>query len=83
MEKWKDRKRPARLEKRFEFDSYEGTRLFLDRLADYSELINRFPDISFGKKYVNITLRPENDDKDAEISESDYKFAQDIDGFIE
>ena len=53
---WSQRKRPNRLEKRFEFDAYDSTRDFLDRLGQYSEEVQRFPDISFGKKYVNITL---------------------------
>ena len=80
METWKLRSRPNRLERRFEFSSYEDTRDFLDKLGDYTEKINRFPDISFGKTYVNITLRPEIEDDHAEISQSDYKFAAEIDG---
>ena len=55
---WQERKRPICLEKRFEFDSYDSTRDFLDRLGDHSEAIQRFPDISFGRTYVNITIRP-------------------------
>ena len=57
---WQERKRPICLEKRFEFDSYDSTRDFLDRLGDHSEAIQRFPDISFGRTYVNITIRPED-----------------------
>ena len=81
MDKWNKRNRPVCLERRFEFDSYEKTRLFLDLLGEYSEKVNRFPDISFGKTYVNITLRPESEDKEAELSEKDYKFAEEI-GFL-
>jgi len=82
METWKLRSRPNRLERRFEFSSYEDTRDFLDKLGDYTERINRFPDISFGKTYVNITLRPETEDSNAEISELDHKFANEIDELI-
>ncbi len=56
MDQWHERKRPVCLERRFEFDSYSATRDFLDRLGDFSEAKQRFPDISFGRTYVNITL---------------------------
>ncbi len=79
METWILRKRPVSLEKRFEFQNYEATRDFLDRLGEHSEASNRFPDISFGKTYVNITLRPENVDKEEALSEADHKFATEID----
>ncbi len=83
MDSWEKRKRPNRLEKRLEFSSYEKTRDFLDRLGNYCEKVQRFTDISFGKKYVNITLRPETDDESVEISEADYQFASEIDDLIE
>ena len=82
MNNWETRKRPFRLEKRFEFDSYEDTRDFLDRLGDYCESMKRFPDISFAKTYVNITLRPESQDIDAQLSDIDFKFAAAIDGLL-
>ncbi len=80
MNNWQKRSRPERLEKRFEFNSYEITRDFLDHLGDYSESINRFADISFGKTYVNLTIRPE--DENEELSNKDYQFAQEIDSLI-
>ncbi len=83
MDKWKQRSRPIRLERRFEFNSYEGTRDFLDHLGQHCESVKRFPDISFGKKYVNITLRPESDDKDAELTDSDHRFAAEIDALLD
>ena len=83
MHKWNERSRPLRLERRFEFSTYELTRDFLDRLGELSEKLNRFPDISFGKTYVNLTLQPESEEKDAPLSESDMKFAAEIDGLTE
>ena len=79
MDQWNKRNRPLRLEKRFEFDSYEKTRDFLDRIGDYFESVKRFPDISFGKTYVNITVRPEDDDRSAELTADDHLFAEGID----
>ena len=79
---WHERKRPICLEKRFEFESYNSTRDFLDKLGDHSEAIQRFPDISFGKTYVNITLRPESDETDAVLTDADRSFAVEIDALI-
>ena len=80
---WEQRKRPICLERRFEFETYDATRDFLDRLGQHSELTNRFPDISFGRTYVNITLRPEVDDETSRITEADYQFAAEIDGLLD
>ncbi len=81
MNKWHERKRPVCLEKRFEFNDYDSTRNFLDVLGDFSEKTQRFPDISFGKTYVNITIRPESED--ADLSAADHLFAKEIDGFLD
>ncbi len=77
---WHERKRPICLEKRFEFESYDATRNFLDKLGEYSEATQRFPDISFGRTYVNITIRPE--DEDAGLKDSDRLFAEKIDSLM-
>ena len=77
---WKERKRPICLEKRFEFDSYDLTRDFLDKLGDRSESIQRFPDISFGRTYVNITIKPV--DEDGVLGDDDRAFASEIDDLI-
>ena len=79
MDTWQERNRPKRLERRFEFDNYELTRDFLDQLGNLSEEKNIFPDISFGKTYANITLRPENEEQDAALMQRDYEFASKID----
>ena len=79
---WHARKRPVCLERRFEFDSYTATRDFLDKLGDYSEETQCFPDISFGRTYVNITLRPEADGADAQVSEADRAHAAEIDALL-
>ena len=83
MEGWRQKKRPECLEKRFGFESYEKTRDFLDALGDFCEKVNRFPDISFGKTYVNITIRPSENNEKEEISEVDHEFATKIDLLID
>ncbi len=82
MEGWRQKNRPECLEKRFEFDSYEKNRDFLDALGDFCEKVNRFPDISFGKTYANITIRPSEKNEKEEISKVDYEFASHIDLLI-
>ena len=82
MAEWQERKRPVCLERRFEFDSYSSTRDFLDKLGEYSESTQRFPDISFGKTYVNITLRPDDEGDGAELSDADHAFAAEIDALL-
>ena len=83
LNKWEERKRPIRLEKRFEFDDYHATRNFLDRLGELSEAKKIFPDISFGKTYVNITLRPQSEDDDPEFTDVEHKFANEINGILD
>jgi 4a-hydroxytetrahydrobiopterin dehydratase len=77
---WTQRPRPDRLERRIEFSDYEATRVFLERLNTLSEQQSRFPDISFGRTYVNITLRSE--EEDGAIGEVDQAFALAIDGLL-
>lgn len=56
---WQERARPARLEGRYEFDSYDALRDFLDAAADLSEREGYYPDMGFGKTYVNVTIHTE------------------------
>lgn len=77
---WTHRTRPERLERRIEFANYESTREFLERLNLLSEREGRFPDISFGRTYVNITLRAE--DEPGEIGPNDQSFAATIDELL-
>ena len=79
MEGWRQKKRPECLEKRFEFQSYEKNRDFLDALGDFCEKVIRFPDISSGMTYANITIRPSENNEREEISKVDHDFACKID----
>ncbi|MHB1530305.1 MAG: hypothetical protein ACYCXT_12945 [Acidiferrobacteraceae bacterium] len=44
---------------RFEFGSYAQTRHFLDQMADLSKREGFYPNVSFGKTYVNISIDAE------------------------
>ena len=80
---WTPRPKPEqaeRLERRIEFADYEATRLFLEQLNGLSEDQQRFPDISFGRTYVNLTIRPESED--GAIGDEDHRFAGAIDALL-
>jgi pterin-4a-carbinolamine dehydratase len=74
---WTLRQRPARLERRYEFADYPATREFLDRAADLSEREGLYPDISFGRTYVNATLHPEEGAD--ELAPQHHRFAAAMD----
>lgn len=53
---WRERKRPLCLEQRYEFGGYTTLRDFLDRAAELSERESLYPDMGFGRDYVNVTI---------------------------
>lgn len=74
---WRERSRPARLETRYEFSSYDDLRDFLDKAADLSEREGFYPDMGFGRDYVNVTIH--TDEGADEISPKQYEFAKQLD----
>jgi len=77
MHQWQERDRPSRLEKRYEFDSYEALRDFLDRAASLSEEKNLYPDIGFTRTHVNITIH--TDEGKEALSDRQREFASLLD----
>ncbi len=77
---WKERARPTRLEKRYEFDSYEDLRTFLDQAADLSEKENLYPDLGFTRDYVNVTIYP--DAGSETLTERQRDFAKSLDKLL-
>jgi pterin-4a-carbinolamine dehydratase len=53
---WQAVQKPPSLFQRFEFGSYAETRAFLDALAKLSERTGLYPNLSFGRTYVNVTV---------------------------
>ena len=76
-QKWQERARPVRLERRYEFKDYNTLRDFLDKAAEHSEKVDLYPDMGFGKDYVNITIHLE--DGVEKISDEQHKFAKELD----
>lgn len=73
LQDWQERNRPSRLEKRYEFASYDELRAFLDDAADLSEQKGLFPDIGFGKTYANFTIH--TDEGCSELTDTQREFA--------
>lgn len=77
---WQERIRPARLEKRYEFANYASLRDFLDRAAEVSEREGLFPDMGFGRDYVNVTIH--SDENTNQIGELQRRLATEFDALI-
>ncbi len=77
---WKERKRPARLEKRYNFATYEELREFLDEAAALSERENYYPDLGFTREYVNVTIYAEAGSET--VNDKQRRFAEMLDALL-
>ena len=80
-QQWQERTRPVRLERRYEFQDYHTLRDFLDKAAELSEEVDLYPDMGFGRDYVNITIHLEEGVET--ISELQRDFASQLDSLAE
>jgi pterin-4a-carbinolamine dehydratase len=80
-ERWQERNRPVRLERRYEFQDYHSLRDFLERAADLSEREGLYPDMGFGRDYVNITIHAEEGED--VLGKEKHHFAQQLDTLAE
>ena len=78
---WRERSRPARLEKRYEFSNYEDLSDFLERAADLSERKGFYPDMGFGRDYVNVTVHADEGSK--EFTRKQYDFVKQLEDLRE
>lgn len=76
-EQWQQRNRPSRLERRYQFRDYDKLRDFLENAAELSERVGYYPDMGFGRDYVNITIYGE--DEAAAPDDTRLDFAQQLD----
>lgn len=75
---WQEQNLPPMLTRRFEFESYVETRQFLDDVAKLSEEVSLYPNISFGKTYVSVTI----DADGKKIGPEAVALAQKIDALV-
>lgn len=76
-DQWQERARPARLERKYLFNNYDELRDFLDQAAQLSEQQGLYPDMGFGRDYLNVTIHAE-EGCDA-VDDSQREFAQRLD----
>tara|TARA_Y100001933_G_C18902257_1_gene523034 strand:+ start:508 stop:759 length:252 start_codon:yes stop_codon:yes gene_type:complete len=53
---WKQSDNPFRLERRFEFDNYQNTSNFMKEIDSLCKANKIYPNISFGSKFVSVTI---------------------------
>jgi len=53
---WIERKSPERIEKRFEFDTYQEISLFMETIEALCKEHDIYPNISFGTSFVSVTI---------------------------
>ena len=71
---WNEKDNPPRIERRFEFENYSKTSLFMKDIDDLCKSKNIFPNISFGSQFVGITIFFEK----ASISNIENEFSKEI-----
>ena len=74
---WNRRESPLRIEKRFEFEQYSKTSEFMEKIEKLCKEKDIYPNISFGKKFVSLSIFFEN----KKISDKEKEFSMDIDKF--
>ena len=74
---WNQRESPLRIEKRFEFEEYTKISKFMERIEKLCKEKDIYPNISFGKNFVSLSIFLEN----KKISEREKNFSKDIDKF--
>jgi pterin-4a-carbinolamine dehydratase len=65
------------LERRYEFGGYTAVRDFLDQAAELSERESFYPDMGFGRDYVNVTIHAE--EGSGGLSDARRQFAELLD----
>ena len=71
---WNERESPLRIEKRFEFEQYSKISKFMGKIEKLCKERNIYPNISFGKNFVSLSIFIDNKNSDKEKD-----FSKDID----
>jgi|ACQI01.1.fsa_nt_gi pterin-4a-carbinolamine dehydratase len=75
---WKVQKSANLMTKRYDFNSYDDMRDFLDELEDLSEQESYYPDLTFSRDHVNVSIKSRGD----ELAEIDFNFSKKVDLLI-
>ena len=75
---WQVQQRLTLMTRRYDFGSYAQTRLFLDELAQLSDRAGYFPDLSFARTYVSVSVTSRGET----LGSADYAFAEQVDALV-
>ena len=74
---WNQKESPLRIEKRFEFEEYATISKFMKTVDELCKEKNIYPNISFGKNFVSITIFLGSE----KLSKIEKNFSNQIDNF--
>jgi len=74
---WNERESPLRIEKRFEFEQYSKISKFMEKIEKLCKEKDIYPNISFGKNFVSLSIFLDNKEK----LDREKEFSKDIDKF--
>ena len=74
---WNQKESPLRIEKRFEFEKYSIISKFMKKVDELCKEKNIYPNISFGKNFVGITIFLNSE----KLSKKEKDFSNQIDNF--
>ena len=75
---WSHRESPSRIEKRFEFEKYQKISIFLKKVDELCKEKNIFPNISFGKNFVSVSIFLDSE----EIQSNEKEFSIRLDNYF-
>lgn len=75
---WNHRESPLRIEKRFEFEEYQKVSIFLKKIDKLCKEKNIYPNISFGKNFVSISIFLDSE----EIPSNEKEFSLILDNYF-
>ena len=76
---WQERQKPGAMMRRYDFASYAETRTFLDHLTQLSERTGYFPDLSFAKTHVSVSVAA----REETLGPAEYSFAEQVDALAQ
>ena len=75
---WNHRESPSRIEKRFEFEAYQKISIFLKKIDELCKEKNIYPNISFGKNFVSVSIFLDSE----KIPSNEKEFSMRLDNYF-
>lgn len=72
---WRIDNKPPVMTKRYEFESYDNTRLFVNALAELSENTGYFPNLTFNQTQATVTIFTD----EPKLGDKEFDFALETD----